>query len=118
LEYEVPEAALLAKEAMNGKLIGGRNLKVGRPSNMPVNDELYNFLLFIRQHNRLSKPSRKKLNSIIAFTLQAFTPIFQKATLPMCLKRLVKSQKFSWQGKHTAAGTGDFLIVEDLLTLV
>jgi hypothetical protein len=32
----VPEAALLAKEAMNGKLVGGRNLKVGRPSNMPV----------------------------------------------------------------------------------
>lgn len=36
LEFEVPEAALLAKEAMNGKLIGGRNLKVGRPSNMPM----------------------------------------------------------------------------------
>jgi poly(U)-binding-splicing factor PUF60 len=35
LEYEVPEAALLAQEAMNGKLMGGRNLKVGRPSNMP-----------------------------------------------------------------------------------
>lgn len=60
LEYEVPEAALLAQESMNGKLMGGRNLKVnlkfveyctvefliannfsfpslqvGRPSNMP-----------------------------------------------------------------------------------
>ncbi|KAI6205211.1 hypothetical protein M3Y94_00767200 [Aphelenchoides besseyi] len=35
LEYEVPEGALLAQEAMNGKLMGGRNLKVGRPSNMP-----------------------------------------------------------------------------------
>ncbi|KAI6217483.1 Poly(U)-binding-splicing factor PUF60 [Aphelenchoides fujianensis] len=35
LEYEVPEAALLAQETMNGKLMGGRNLKVGRPSNMP-----------------------------------------------------------------------------------
>ncbi|VDK53104.1 unnamed protein product [Anisakis simplex] len=35
LEYEVPEAALLAQESMNGLLMGGRNLKVGRPSNMP-----------------------------------------------------------------------------------
>uniref|UniRef100_A0A915CNV9 RRM domain-containing protein n=1 Tax=Ditylenchus dipsaci TaxID=166011 RepID=A0A915CNV9_9BILA len=38
LEFEVPEAALLAQEAMNGKLVGGRNLKVlpvGRPANMP-----------------------------------------------------------------------------------
>ncbi|KAF1580638.1 UNVERIFIED_CONTAM: Poly(U)-binding-splicing factor PUF60, partial [Eudyptes robustus] len=35
LEFEVPEAALLAQESMNGKLMGGRNLKVGRPSNMP-----------------------------------------------------------------------------------
>ncbi|MFH4981244.1 hypothetical protein AB6A40_007953 [Gnathostoma spinigerum] len=39
LEYEIPEAALLAQESMNGLLMGGRNLKVnllvGRPSNMP-----------------------------------------------------------------------------------
>ncbi|KFD52965.1 hypothetical protein M514_06081 [Trichuris suis] len=35
LEYEVPEAATLAQEQMNGVLIGGRNIKVGRPSNMP-----------------------------------------------------------------------------------
>ncbi|VDN05785.1 unnamed protein product [Thelazia callipaeda] len=35
LEYEIPEAALLAQESMNGILMGGRNLKVGRPSNMP-----------------------------------------------------------------------------------
>ncbi|TKR60476.1 hypothetical protein L596_027718 [Steinernema carpocapsae] len=35
LEYEVPEAFLLASEAMDGVLMGGRNLKVGRPSNMP-----------------------------------------------------------------------------------
>lgn len=35
LEYEIPEAALLAQESMNGVLMGGRNLKVGRPSNMP-----------------------------------------------------------------------------------
>jgi len=38
LEFEVPEAAQLAQDAMNGKLMGGRNLKVspvGRPANMP-----------------------------------------------------------------------------------
>jgi RNA recognition motif-containing protein len=54
LEYEVPEAAVLAQDGMNGLLMGGRNLKVvsafpssslhssvgvalqvGRPSNMP-----------------------------------------------------------------------------------
>ncbi|KAK6029521.1 poly-U binding splicing factor, half-pint family [Ostertagia ostertagi] len=35
LEFDVPEAALLAQESMNGQLMGGRNLKVGRPSNMP-----------------------------------------------------------------------------------
>ncbi|KAJ1367731.1 hypothetical protein KIN20_028703 [Parelaphostrongylus tenuis] len=32
LEFDVPEAALLAQESMNGQLMGGRNLKVGRPS--------------------------------------------------------------------------------------
>ncbi|XP_064603258.1 poly(U)-binding-splicing factor PUF60-like isoform X2 [Liolophura sinensis] len=35
IEYEVPEAAQLALEQMNGVMIGGRNIKVGRPSNMP-----------------------------------------------------------------------------------
>lgn len=35
IEYEVPEAAQLSLEQMNGVMIGGRNIKVGRPSNMP-----------------------------------------------------------------------------------
>uniref|UniRef100_A0A914EDE9 Uncharacterized protein n=1 Tax=Acrobeloides nanus TaxID=290746 RepID=A0A914EDE9_9BILA len=38
IEYEVPEAAKLSEEAMNGIFMGGRNIKVmpvGRPSNMP-----------------------------------------------------------------------------------
>lgn len=35
IEYEIPEAASLALEQMNGVMIGGRNIKVGRPSNMP-----------------------------------------------------------------------------------
>ena len=35
IEFEAPEAAKLAYEQMNGALLGGRNIKVGRPSNMP-----------------------------------------------------------------------------------
>ena len=35
VEYELPEAAQLALDQMNGAMIGGRNIKVGRPSNMP-----------------------------------------------------------------------------------
>ncbi|XP_026478113.1 poly(U)-binding-splicing factor half pint-like isoform X2 [Ctenocephalides felis] len=35
VEYEIPEGAQLALEQMNGVMIGGRNIKVGRPSNMP-----------------------------------------------------------------------------------
>lgn len=35
VEYELPEAAQLALDQMNGVMMGGRNIKVGRPSNMP-----------------------------------------------------------------------------------
>ncbi|KAF6026168.1 PUF60 [Bugula neritina] len=35
VEYDIPEAASLAMEQMNGVMIGGRNIKVGRPTNMP-----------------------------------------------------------------------------------
>ncbi|OQR68941.1 poly(U)-binding-splicing factor PUF60-like [Tropilaelaps mercedesae] len=35
VEFELPEAAQLALEQMNGVFMGGRNIKVGRPSNMP-----------------------------------------------------------------------------------
>ncbi|XP_014255066.1 poly(U)-binding-splicing factor half pint isoform X2 [Cimex lectularius] len=36
VEYDIPEAAQLALEQMNGIMLGGRNIKVvGRPSNMP-----------------------------------------------------------------------------------
>ncbi|KAM4028696.1 poly(U)-binding-splicing factor PUF60 isoform 3-T3 [Anomaloglossus baeobatrachus] len=44
VEYEVPEAAQLALEQMNSVLLGGRNIKVGRPSNIgqaqPIIDQL------------------------------------------------------------------------------
>lgn len=35
VEYEIPEAAQLALKHMNGIQLGGRQIKVGRPSNMP-----------------------------------------------------------------------------------
>lgn len=35
IEYDVPESAQLALDQMNNVLLGGRNIKVGRPSNMP-----------------------------------------------------------------------------------
>uniref|UniRef100_A0A8C1G873 Poly(U)-binding-splicing factor PUF60-B n=1 Tax=Cyprinus carpio TaxID=7962 RepID=A0A8C1G873_CYPCA len=44
VEYEVPEAAQLALEQMNSVMLGGRNIKVGRPSNIgqaqPIIDQL------------------------------------------------------------------------------
>ncbi|XP_031419124.1 poly(U)-binding-splicing factor PUF60a isoform X2 [Clupea harengus] len=44
VEYEVPEAAQLALEQMNSVLLGGRNIKCGRPSNIgqaqPIIDQL------------------------------------------------------------------------------
>jgi len=35
VEYDLPEAAQLALEQMNNVMMGGRNIKVGRPSNVP-----------------------------------------------------------------------------------
>nr|XP_046265489.1 poly(U)-binding-splicing factor PUF60a isoform X2 [Scatophagus argus] len=44
VEYEMPEAAQLALEQMNSVILGGRNIKVGRPSNIgqaqPIIDQL------------------------------------------------------------------------------
>ncbi|XP_068196293.1 poly(U)-binding-splicing factor PUF60a isoform X2 [Antennarius striatus] len=44
VEYDMPEAAQLALEQMNSVLLGGRNIKVGRPSNIgqaqPIIDQL------------------------------------------------------------------------------
>uniref|UniRef100_A0A674B3B2 Poly-U binding splicing factor a n=1 Tax=Salmo trutta TaxID=8032 RepID=A0A674B3B2_SALTR len=44
VEYEVPEAAQLSLEQMNSVMLGGRNIKVGRPSNIgqaqPIIDQL------------------------------------------------------------------------------
>ncbi|KAI3382073.1 hypothetical protein SNEBB_005972 [Seison nebaliae] len=54
IEYDLPEAAQMALEQMNNALLGGRNIKVGRPSNMPqaqpVVDEL---VIEARNRNRI-----------------------------------------------------------------
>ena len=45
IEYECPEAAQLALEQMGGVMLGGRNIKVGRPANMPQNHPVIDLLL-------------------------------------------------------------------------
>lgn len=79
VEYEIPEAAQLALEQMNGVMIGGRNIKVvGRPSNMPqaqtVIDEIqeeakqYNRIYVASIHPDLSEEDIKSV-------FEAFGPI-------------------------------------------
>ncbi|KAK9881921.1 hypothetical protein WA026_018115 [Henosepilachna vigintioctopunctata] len=79
VEYEIPEAAQLALEQMNGVMIGGRNIKVvGRPSNMPqaqtVIDEiqeeakLYNRIYVASIHPDLTEDDIKSV-------FEAFGPI-------------------------------------------
>jgi len=71
VEYELPEAAQLALEQMNGVVIGGRNIKVGRPSNMPqaqpVIDEImeesrhYNRIFIASVHPDLTEEDIKSV---------------------------------------------------------
>ncbi|KAL5280305.1 PUF60 family protein [Megaselia abdita] len=78
VEYEIPEGAQLALEQMNGSLMGGRNIKVGRPSNMPqaqqVIDEIqeeaksYNRIYVASIHPDLSEEDIKSV-------FEAFGPI-------------------------------------------
>lgn len=78
VEYEMPEAAQLALEQMNGVIISGRNIKVGRPSNMPqaqaVIDEIileaknYNRIYIASIHADLSEEDIKSV-------FEAFGPI-------------------------------------------
>ncbi|XP_014666112.1 PREDICTED: poly(U)-binding-splicing factor PUF60-like [Priapulus caudatus] len=54
VEYDIPEAAQLALEQMNGVMIGGRNIKVGRPSNMPQAQPIIETLMEeAKQYNRI-----------------------------------------------------------------
>ncbi|GLH16611.1 Poly(U)-binding-splicing factor half pint [Gryllus bimaculatus] len=78
VEYDIPEAAQLSLEQMNGVMIGGRNIKVGRPSNMPqaqsVIDEIteeakqYNRIYVASIHPDLTEDDIKSV-------FEAFGPI-------------------------------------------
>ncbi len=78
VEYEMPEAAQLALEQMNGVIISGRNIKVGRPSNMPqaqaVIDDItaeaknYNRIYIASIHQDLTQEDIKSV-------FEAFGPI-------------------------------------------
>ncbi|XP_059478427.1 poly(U)-binding-splicing factor half pint isoform X2 [Neocloeon triangulifer] len=79
VEYDIPEAAQLALEQMNGVMIGGRNIKVvGRPSNMPqaqsvIDDiteeaKLYNRIYVASIHPDLTEDDIKSV-------FEAFGPI-------------------------------------------
>ncbi|XP_031640950.1 poly(U)-binding-splicing factor half pint isoform X2 [Contarinia nasturtii] len=78
VEYEIPEGAQLALEQMNGAMMGGRNIKVGRPSNMPqaqqVIDEIqeeaknYNRIYIASIHPDLTEEDIKSV-------FEAFGPI-------------------------------------------
>jgi len=78
VEYEMPEAAQIALEQMNGVIISGRNIKVGRPSNMPqaqaVIDEIieeakkYNRIYIASIHPDLTEEDIKSV-------FEAFGPI-------------------------------------------
>lgn len=71
VEFEYPEAAQIALEQMNGVMMSGRNLKVGRPSNVPqaqpIIDELiseaklYNRIYIASVHSELSEGDLKSV---------------------------------------------------------
>ncbi|XP_062377998.1 poly(U)-binding-splicing factor PUF60-B isoform X1 [Sardina pilchardus] len=71
VEYEIPEAAQLALEQMNSVMLGGRNIKVGRPSNIgqaqPIIDQLaeearaYNRIYVASVHPDLSDDDIKSV---------------------------------------------------------
>lgn len=54
VEYEMPEAASLGQEQMNGLMMGGRNIKVGRPSNMPQAQPIVDSIIVeAKKYNRI-----------------------------------------------------------------
>lgn len=54
IEFETPEAAQLSLDQMNGSLMGGRNIKVGRPSNMPQAQPIIDQLMEdAKRHHRI-----------------------------------------------------------------
>ncbi|ESO82632.1 hypothetical protein LOTGIDRAFT_108708 [Lottia gigantea] len=85
IEYEIPEAAQLALEQMNGVMIGGRNIKVGRPSNMPqaqpIIEQLaeesknYNRIYIASIHHDLSETDIKSVFEAFGVILNVSIPL-------------------------------------------
>ncbi|XP_013407059.1 poly(U)-binding-splicing factor PUF60 isoform X2 [Lingula anatina] len=78
IEYELPEAAQLALEQMNGVMIGGRNIKVGRPSNMPQAQPIIEQLAEeAKKYNRIyySSVHQDLTDNDIKSVFEAFGPV-------------------------------------------
>ncbi|XP_045501519.1 poly(U)-binding-splicing factor half pint isoform X2 [Colias croceus] len=127
VEYEIPEAAQLSLEQMNGVMLGGRNIKVvGRPSNMPqaqaVIDEIqeeakqYNRIYVASVHPELTEDDIKNV-------FEAFGPItycklahgtsahkhkgygfIEYATLPAALEAIASMNLFDLGGQYLRVG--------------
>lgn len=107
VEYEIPEAAQLALEQMNGVMIGGRNIKVvGRPSNMPqaqtVIDEIqeeaknYNRIYVASIHPDLTEEDIKRLVANIQIGVSKIGSSLNKIISTACLKLSVQSSIANW----------------------
>ncbi|XP_028026587.1 poly(U)-binding-splicing factor half pint [Bombyx mandarina] len=127
VEYEIPEAAQLSLEQMNGVMLGGRNIKVvGRPSNMPqaqaVIDEIqeeakqFNRIYVASIHPELTEDDIKNV-------FEAFGPItycklaygtsqhkhkgygfIEYATLPAALEAIASMNLFDLGGQYLRVG--------------
>ena len=97
IEYEVPEAAALALEQMNGVMIGGRNIKVGRPSNMPQAQPIIEALAEeAKRYNRIYVASIH--NDLIENDIQSVFEAFGK------IKNCHLSPDPTKPGKHKGYG--------------
>lgn len=93
VEYDIPEAAQLSLEQMNGVMIGGRNIKVVCFNKILLFNFYFkyyskinhNFRLVVQaichKRSQLLMKLLKKLNNIIEFTLLQYTLTLQKMIL-------------------------------------
>ena len=80
VEFEQPEAAQLALEQMNGILVCSRNIKVGRPSQMPQAQACIDKIQKeARQHNRIYISSIHKVR-LLALT----SPVLLNVIIKFC----------------------------------
>ncbi|OAF71838.1 Poly(U)-binding-splicing factor PUF60-B [Intoshia linei] len=126
IEYETPEAGFLALDQMNGILMGGRNIKVGRPSNMPqASDIIEHMRLIAREYPRIyvsgihQNVSENDIKSIfeafgeitdISMVSDPFNPIQHKGYAYISYKKL-HSAKDSIQAMNLFDLGGQFLRV-------